>query len=649
MQPFGGGVHGIQLPWEMGFAGLVLGPRRGAQPSEVVWPMDPIRIPRLEWVGPVPPPVVHVFPPAPPAAVAPATPRGPPGGVHATRRRPPPTAALSGMPREEVDMLQRQAALRKWRIIVVAAGERCAVGRQMMEAADGDERASILEDVFRPKETATLQKRAGSVLLYLKWGTSLDVALHYLLPFTEAVVYRYVAALYNDEAPATRSSSFMEAAVFTKALLIFDGNLELLSSSRIRGAIEGSFDRKSLLVQRDPLPYRLVAALEEWVVSGLEDDHATIIAGFVLWCVHTRQRVGDALRVTQEPTLDPPGSGALAAFIETVAGKTKTGHLKRRRRRALPLVGCADGVSAIPWAAAWLDRRAAADLSAEADGTMQRAPTGKHDWAIRPMTTEEVGHWVRDFAAAHCPPPVGSAPGNLGSHSLKATILSWAAKAGMEEPHRRILGCHAKSGEKSVAEYARDEMAEPLRQTRLLFGWMRDGEFSPDADRSGRWTLGRTGPQWFPTTPATVTAPSFRRFQELPTAPVEQDDERAEETSSSDTDASSDKTESDESEEPSKELVAVAAQERATAQGDPAVFPGRRLPSAGLYQHDPDEALNTRPRLTLHCGHPLLEDRLRCARLIEVPNQGVRVYQRLEMWPAVFSSECSTCFGGEYA
>ena len=45
----------------------------------------------------------------------------------------------------------------------------------------------------------------------------------------------------------------------------------------------------------------------------------------------------------------------------------------------------------------------------------------------------------------------------MGSHSLKATLLSWSAKAGMPMAARRILGGHAKAGDKAVAEYSRDE------------------------------------------------------------------------------------------------------------------------------------------------------------------------------------------------
>ena len=87
---------------------------------------------------------------------------------------------------------------------------------------------------------------------------------------------------------------------------------------------------------------------------------------------------------------------------------------------------------------------------------------------------------------------------DYGAHSCKVTVLSWASKAGMPKPARRILGSHAKVGDKTVAEYSRDELAEPLRMVELLFDWIRSGEFSPDANRSGRWSLGRKGPNWYP-------------------------------------------------------------------------------------------------------------------------------------------------------
>ena len=53
---------------------------------------------------------------------------------------------------------------------------------------------------------------------------------------------------------------------------------------------------------------------------------------------------------------------------------------------------------------------------------------------------------------------------DVGAHSLKATALSWAAKADIPSDVRRFLGGHAIPKDKSMLEYGRDNLAGPLRE-----------------------------------------------------------------------------------------------------------------------------------------------------------------------------------------
>ena len=76
---------------------------------------------------------------------------------------------------------------------------------------------------------------------------------------------------------------------------------------------------------------------------------------------------------------------------------------------------------------------------------------------------------------------------NVGSHSCKATLLSWCAKAGVSRDDRRILGYHATPGDSSVDAYARDIQAAPLAALARLLTMIRNGIFLPDETRSGRW------------------------------------------------------------------------------------------------------------------------------------------------------------------
>ena len=74
---------------------------------------------------------------------------------------------------------------------------------------------------------------------------------------------------------------------------------------------------------------------------------------------------------------------------------------------------------------------------------------------------------------------------NIGAHSMKATLLSWAAKFGIDKATRRTLGYHVEPGDRSVETYSRDAMAAPLRHLDRVLEAVRRGTFHPDSTRSG--------------------------------------------------------------------------------------------------------------------------------------------------------------------
>ena len=78
-------------------------------------------------------------------------------------------------------------------------------------------------------------------------------------------------------------------------------------------------------------------------------------------------------------------------------------------------------------------------------------------------------------------------PVPAATHSCKATLLSWAAKAGMSRSTRRLLGAHADTRDRSMLEYSRDALAGPLKELEELLQKINDKVFSPDVTRSGRW------------------------------------------------------------------------------------------------------------------------------------------------------------------
>jgi hypothetical protein len=642
--------HGIVLPWERGFAGLVLGLRRGGMPGEAMAPMPLVPLPPLQWVGPVPPPVKR--PPTEPAATT----------TYQRRTDKRPRAARDGRDPDETKSVQRNLAVGKWQVLVQSAGHCCS--KDLVDpAADPVDLRRSLEDVLRERATATLNKRAGSLLLYLRWGRARGYTDPELLPFKESVAYEYAKDLADDEAPATRASTFLEAALLATELLKLPSD-KLLESARLKGAIYGSYERKRLTEKKDGLTANALWALEAIVMNEEARVPDRIFAGFAVWCALTRQRVGDALRVQTEPFLDPPEAPAEeAAYIETVGGQTKGGNVKRRRRLQLPIVCHARGLSDVPWAATWLALRRDSGMDASVDKTMQKAAKAGDDWARRSMTTEEFGDWLRMLTRESVPAEEGVR--DYGAHSCKVTVLSWASKAGMPKPFRRILGSHAKVGDKTVAEYSRDELAEPLRMVELLFDWIRSGEFSPDANRSGRWSLGRKGPNWYPQPDAPGAPARAEDSDDGFGADVNSDasstDAAASESGSADSvdvatvvpsDSSSEDHEdvqgSIDAEDRLEEEEVAAAAEALPVQADgerdvPQSETLRDLPVAGLFQHDPDD--RKRARLMLHCGDPDNVGKLRCYRAIE--RAGSVIYRELFAWPLFSGGECQQCAAAE--
>ncbi|CAL1129051.1 unnamed protein product [Cladocopium goreaui] len=81
----------------------------------------------------------------------------------------------------------------------------------------------------------------------------------------------------------------------------------------------------------------------------------------------------------------------------------------------------------------------------------------------------------------------------VGTHSLKASLLSMAAKYGLPHSQRKLLGYHAGSKEQSMLCYSRDSMAEPLRQMCEMIRAVKNKAFLPDCSRSGRFPLKELG------------------------------------------------------------------------------------------------------------------------------------------------------------
>ena len=74
----------------------------------------------------------------------------------------------------------------------------------------------------------------------------------------------------------------------------------------------------------------------------------------------------------------------------------------------------------------------------------------------------------------------------FNAHSVKATLLSRAAKADLSAYHRRLMGAHVGKADRNVVTH-RDALATSLEKIDTVMQATKERRSFPDADRTGRW------------------------------------------------------------------------------------------------------------------------------------------------------------------
>ncbi|CAK9032738.1 Pullulanase 1 [Durusdinium trenchii] len=230
-----------------------------------------------------------------------------------------------------------------------------------------------------------------------------------------------------------------------------------------------------------------VIALEQITAhSDVLQDQA--LAGSLLVLLYARCRFGDGQRAT-DLLLDiaQDASGQTTGFIELSIRRHKTATSIERKRRILPVVAPIFSLSSIAWHDAWVRAREQLGLCTEGQLSAPLCPAFDREGAPLPngSTSGEGSELLRGLLRAH----LGTEVPHYTSHSLKTTLLSWAAKFGLDLASRRILGYHLAPGAKTAETYARDCMAAPLRQLLGVLEAIRAGSFQPDVTRSGMFSV----------------------------------------------------------------------------------------------------------------------------------------------------------------
>ena len=381
---------------------------------------------------------------------------------------------------------QLNLALQCWKVIILDSTSNTDLGSVLMHCIElgrsDDYIWQVVSDVFSKKATATLKSRASSLLAFGRWKRSFSVGnSDGIFPISEELAYQYLCELRVMKASPSKGKRFLEAVGFAKGLVGARVD-EVLNSARVKGAASGA--AAVAPKKKHPFSVEQLLTLERIAMFGSGQD--AIFAGYVCFLVHCRLRWSDGQHCIQEPTLDVCDD---RGFIEAALYHHKTANKRRSNVvRLLPVAGVLPGVSGYNWAECWLQNRLRMNMRGSMKQPMMPAPTADGSWTMHPLTSSEANIWLREILA----PWSKTSIAGLATHSAKATVLSWMAKANVEISLRRLAGYHVTPGDKSALEYSRDAAAPVLRQIEAVYIAIRSETFKPDVPRSQRWSGAET-------------------------------------------------------------------------------------------------------------------------------------------------------------
>ena len=213
----------------------------------------------------------------------------------------------------------------------------------------------------------------------------------------------------------------------------------------------------------------------ERICCGLEgksaqDRHA---AGFFLFLLYARARYSDGQNVAS--LADSP------KYLEFKVGRSKTSFTLERKTRFLPMAARKVGVKHA-WATAWLEVMGDTGVTVAQSHPLLPCPSSSSSWKMIPLPCDQAGAWLRSLLRGAQHDPYLE---NVGTHSLKRTLLSWASKRGLPRDQRALLGYHSSqsSGAGSELIYESDAQSAPLRALSTMIDEVSAGDFRPDQPR----------------------------------------------------------------------------------------------------------------------------------------------------------------------
>eukprot|EP00435_Cladocopium_sp_Y103_P060675 s441_g22.t1 len=389
---------------------------------------------------------------------------------------------------------QRNAALAKWHKIVTSEPLAFEVCRSYFNSVKAGLHCGKLQDdlknVFASKSTSTLSGRAGPIMRYMYYCDNMQ---HRAFPVSEEVVYSFMLAEEPQAAP-TFFKSFLSSLAFSWHVIGLTGADIVVQSKRIKGLADKCYLLKQKTRSRLPLRVDELTTPEEIVLGrkgrALPDRHA---AGCFLFMTYARARYSDMMNVGLLQFEDA-GNDDRKGYIEAQVARSKTSFSVDRKVRLLPMTATMYGVVHDSWGLAWKEVIEQAGITVAQGKPLLpgRTPEG---WHTLPLTAEAATNWLRNMLQSgeffndnrlH----------SVGTHSCKATTLSWMAKWGTSVDTRRLMGYHVADRMSTMLIYGRDNTSSGLRELDEILKWIMSGDFVPDAGRAGMFPHAEDDKPW---------------------------------------------------------------------------------------------------------------------------------------------------------
>ena len=399
---------------------------------------------------------------------------------------PPPLRVAHLVWHSEQAKQERQGALSRWSALLRLAP--ALFGQAAAQVLDADYRKEQvnLEVVFCKKSTNTVLTRAYSIKKFVLW-CSYKFPLD---PLSEPLLYLHLQELQEKQSSPSAADSLLGSLGFAWGTLGLSVNLSVLSP-RVLGLAHLQLKQRRPPQPAPPLTVREARFLE-LLANKKPICYETLIAGCLCFSLYGRARNSDVYRAQDiqfDWAKDKDSSQGCVGFVECQVLNPKQAKASSKSNRLLPLVAPARGLLETPWAQAWQDARTA--LSLPCSGKLQDSalfPALAANGSLLPaaLSSSEVGRWLRALLSQD-PQVDQDRVLKLRSHSLKVTVLSWCAKAGIDQDSQTLLGYHSLGINKSSLVYSRDALSGPLRHLEKVLQDIRQGKFDPDDTRSGRW------------------------------------------------------------------------------------------------------------------------------------------------------------------